>query len=78
MHLGLCTSALHPTPSTTNLHPNPNPIPTPGPQAVQRANATPYGLAAGVFNTSVATVNTLTRALKAGTVWVNCYGVFDR
>nr|QTZ19606.1 aldehyde dehydrogenase family 2 member mitochondrial-like protein [Bixa orellana] len=46
-------------------------------EVIQRANATPFGLAAGVFTQNIDTANTLTRALKAGTVWVNCYDVFD-
>ncbi|GAV63015.1 Aldedh domain-containing protein [Cephalotus follicularis] len=44
---------------------------------IKRANATRYGLAAGVFTKSLDTANTLTRALRAGTVWVNCFDVFD-
>ncbi|GAB4845639.1 Aldehyde dehydrogenase 2 member B4, mitochondrial [Ancistrocladus abbreviatus] len=44
---------------------------------IQRANTTRYGLAAGVFTSNIDTANTITRALKAGTVWVNCYDVFD-
>lgn len=46
-------------------------------EVIQRANATRYGLAAGVFTKNINTANTLTRALKAGTVWVNCFDVFD-
>ncbi|XP_058112299.1 aldehyde dehydrogenase family 2 member B7, mitochondrial-like isoform X3 [Magnolia sinica] len=45
-------------------------------EVIRRANATHYGLAAGVFTKSLDTANTLTRALKAGTVWVNCYDIF--
>ncbi|XVE67953.1 hypothetical protein DITRI_Ditri09bG0029300 [Diplodiscus trichospermus] len=44
---------------------------------IQRANATPYGLAAGVFTQNIDTVNTLTRALRVGTVWINCYDIID-
>lgn len=46
-------------------------------EVIQRANATRYGLAAGVFTQNIDTANTLSRALKAGTVWVNCFDVFD-
>ncbi|XP_058114909.1 benzaldehyde dehydrogenase, mitochondrial-like [Magnolia sinica] len=46
-------------------------------EVIQRANSTRYGLAAGVFTKSIDTANTLTRALRAGTVWINCYDVFD-
>ena len=44
---------------------------------IRRANTTRYGLAAGVFTKSVETANTVMRALRAGTVWINCYDVFD-
>ncbi|CAI8595222.1 unnamed protein product [Vicia faba] len=44
---------------------------------IQRANNSKYGLAAGIFTQNIDTANTLTRALKVGTVWVNCYDVFD-
>ena len=46
-------------------------------EVIRRANATHYGLAAGVFTRSLDVANTLSRALRAGTVWVNCYDVFD-
>lgn len=46
-------------------------------EVIKRANASQYGLAAGVFTNSLDTANTLTRALRAGTVWVNCFDVFD-
>eukprot|EP01084_Bolivina_argentea_P051267 94311_1 len=44
---------------------------------IKRANNTHYGLAAGVFSSNLNTVNYATRALKAGTVWVNCYDNFE-
>lgn len=44
---------------------------------IRRANATQYGLAAGVFTKNISTANTLSRALRTGTVWINCYLVFD-
>lgn len=44
---------------------------------IRRANTTQYGLAAGVFTKNINTANTLTRALHVGTVWINCYFVFD-
>ncbi|KAE8736075.1 Aldehyde dehydrogenase [Hibiscus syriacus] len=46
-------------------------------EAVQKANASSYGLAAGVFTQNLETANTLTRALRVGTVWINCYDIFD-
>ncbi|XP_021718958.1 aldehyde dehydrogenase family 2 member B4, mitochondrial-like isoform X1 [Chenopodium quinoa] len=44
---------------------------------IRRANTTRYGLAAGVFTQNLDTANKLSRALKTGTVWVNCFDVFD-
>ena len=44
---------------------------------IRRANAASYGLAAGVFTQNLDTANTLTRALRVVTVWVNCFDVFD-
>ncbi|RZC49496.1 hypothetical protein C5167_017929 [Papaver somniferum] len=46
-------------------------------EVIRRSNATTYGLAAGVFTQNIDTANTLTRALRAGTVWINCFDVFD-
>ncbi|KAI3835951.1 hypothetical protein MKW92_026979 [Papaver armeniacum] len=46
-------------------------------EVIKRSNATTYGLAAGVFTQNIDTANTLARALKAGTVWINCFNVFD-
>uniref|UniRef100_F6GVL0 Aldehyde dehydrogenase domain-containing protein n=1 Tax=Vitis vinifera TaxID=29760 RepID=F6GVL0_VITVI len=46
-------------------------------EVIRRANAASYGLAAGVFTQNLDTTNTLTRALRVGTVWVNCFDVFD-
>jgi len=46
-------------------------------EIVQRANKTNYGLAAAVWTRDVAKAHVLAKKLKAGTVWVNCYDVFD-
>ncbi|XP_047170265.1 benzaldehyde dehydrogenase, mitochondrial-like isoform X1 [Vigna umbellata] len=46
-------------------------------EVIRRANATHYGLAAGVYTQNTDTANTLMRALRVGTVWINCYDVFD-
>ncbi|KAL4577194.1 hypothetical protein LXL04_013298 [Taraxacum kok-saghyz] len=46
-------------------------------EVIRRSNASQFGLAAGVFTQNLDTANTLTRALKAGTVWINCFDVFD-
>ncbi|MGW3106379.1 aldehyde dehydrogenase [Streptomyces sp. NPDC001100] len=42
-------------------------------EAVELANATEYGLAAGLWTSDLSTAHRISRALKAGTVWVNCY-----
>ncbi|KAK4488840.1 hypothetical protein RD792_004630 [Penstemon davidsonii] len=44
---------------------------------IRRANNSQYGLAAGVFTQNLDTANTLSRALKVGTVWINCFDTFD-
>ncbi|MFG6200917.1 aldehyde dehydrogenase family protein [Nonomuraea sp. JJY05] len=41
--------------------------------AVALANATEYGLAAGLWTADLSTAHKVARALRAGTVWVNCY-----
>ncbi|KAJ4816693.1 Aldehyde dehydrogenase [Rhynchospora pubera] len=46
-------------------------------EVIQRANASPYGLAAGVFTNNLNNANTLMRALRVGTVWINCYNLLD-
>ena len=46
-------------------------------EAIARANATPFGLAATLLTTSQATALRGARELQAGTVWVNTHGVFD-
>ena len=45
--------------------------------AVAQANATAYGLAAGVWTRDVAKAHRVARAIKAGTVWINTYNLYD-
>ncbi|XP_069332492.1 aldehyde dehydrogenase 1A1-like isoform X2 [Eulemur rufifrons] len=40
---------------------------------IKRANNTHYGLAAGIFTKDLDKAMTVSSALQAGTVWVNCY-----
>ncbi|MBM7607770.1 aldehyde dehydrogenase (NAD+) [Lysinibacillus composti] len=42
-------------------------------EAIQIANDTKYGLAAGIWTTDFKKIHYLTRKLEAGTVWVNTY-----
>ena len=42
-------------------------------EAVAKANATPYGLAASVFTKDAARALRLSRAIRAGTVWINSH-----
>ena len=44
-------------------------------EAVRRANATPYGLAAGVFTRDLARGHRVVGALEAGTTWINAYNL---
>ena len=41
------------------------------------ANNTSYGLAAGIWTKDIGKAHALANKLKAGTVWINCYNVFD-
>jgi acyl-CoA reductase-like NAD-dependent aldehyde dehydrogenase len=46
-------------------------------EVVSRANATKYGLGAGVWTRDVKKAHRTAAALKAGSVWINCYNVYD-
>ena len=42
-------------------------------QAVRLANATPYGLASGVFTRNLSRAHRMSRDIRAGVVWINTY-----
>lgn len=46
-------------------------------QAIELANATPYGLASVVWTNDLQRTHRVARALQAGIVWVNCWMVRD-
>ena len=46
-------------------------------EIITRANDTVYGLAAGVWTRDVKKAHAVASKIKAGTVWINCYNVFD-
>jgi phenylacetaldehyde dehydrogenase len=46
-------------------------------EVVAAANHTTYGLAAGVWTRDLQQAHQVAHALKAGTVWVNTYHVYD-
>jgi len=46
-------------------------------EVVTRANRTIYGLAAAVWTRDISKAHAVAHNVRAGTVWVNCYDVFD-
>ena len=46
-------------------------------EVVRRANTTDYGLAAAVWTRDIGKAHAIAHRIRAGTVWVNCYDVFD-
>ncbi|TWT79118.1 Aldehyde dehydrogenase PuuC [Planctomycetes bacterium CA13] len=44
---------------------------------IRRANNTFYGLAAAVWTRDISVAHEFARRVRAGTIWVNCYDVFD-
>ena len=46
-------------------------------EVIERANKSFYGLAAAVWTRDVTKAHKVAQAVRAGTVWINCYDVFD-
>jgi len=46
-------------------------------EGIKCANNTKYGLAAGILSQDIDLINTVSRSIKAGIIWVNCYFGFD-
>lgn len=46
-------------------------------ELVPQANDTVYGLAAGIWTRDVSKAHSLASEMRAGTVWINCYNIFD-
>jgi aldehyde dehydrogenase (NAD+) len=46
-------------------------------EVVERANKSLYGLAAAVWTQDITKAHAIADGVRAGTVWVNCYDVFD-
>jgi phenylacetaldehyde dehydrogenase len=44
---------------------------------ITQANDTMYGLAAGIWTKDISKAHRTAEKLKAGTVWINCYNIFD-
>ncbi len=46
-------------------------------EVIRRANSSHYGLGAGVVTKSIDNALKISNGIRAGTVYVNCYDVFD-
>ncbi|KAG0484599.1 hypothetical protein HPP92_008678 [Vanilla planifolia] len=47
-------------------------------ETIEKANNTIYGLAAGILTNDLNTANRVSRLIRAGVIWINCYSTFDR
>ena len=46
-------------------------------EGIALANETIYGLAAGIWTKDVQKAHRVARSIKAGTVWINTYNMYD-
>jgi phenylacetaldehyde dehydrogenase len=46
-------------------------------ELMPKANDTVYGLAAGIWTSNISKAHTIASEMRAGTVWINCYNIFD-
>ncbi|KAI9119051.1 hypothetical protein K1719_009726 [Acacia pycnantha] len=46
-------------------------------EAIERANNTKYGLAAGIVTKNIDIANTVSRSVRAGMIWINCYFIYE-
>ncbi|KAH6835330.1 aldehyde dehydrogenase 2C4 [Perilla frutescens var. hirtella] len=46
-------------------------------EVIRRANASKYGLAAGIMTNDLNIANRVSRSIRAGIIWINCYFAFN-
>ncbi|OWM66018.1 hypothetical protein CDL15_Pgr015444 [Punica granatum] len=46
-------------------------------EAIERANSSKYGLAAGIVTKDLNVANRVSRSIRSGIIWINCYFEFD-
>ncbi len=46
-------------------------------EVVDASNNSVYGLAAGIWTRDISKAHSIANRLRAGTVWINCYNIFD-